>query len=135
MVSSLAFLSHQNKICTRIDIEGKQDQEDNWTKLGYTTLESGVNTNYQSRELRNVTMGGKLLRLLKFTFQQNYANHINIFNQIGLVALLVYGEKATVERDWIKGKEGNVVANLSDLDRETVMKLKNMEQIKREAID
>jgi centrosomal protein CEP104 len=55
-----------------------------------------VNTNYQSRELRNISLGGRLILLLKFTFHQNYSNHINIFNQIGLIALLVYGEKATV---------------------------------------
>ena len=96
MVKSLAFLSHQNKICTRIDIEGKESQEDGWGKLGYTTLDSGVNTNFQSRELRNVELGGRVLLLLKFTFHQNYSNHINIFNQVGLIALLVYGEKATV---------------------------------------
>jgi centrosomal protein CEP104 len=117
VVTNLAFLSHQNKICTRIDIEGKQDHEDSWSKLGYTTLESGVNTNYQSRELRNINLGGKVLRLMKFTFYQNYSNHINIFNQIGLIALLVYGEKATVEKEWVRGKEGAVVASLSDLDR------------------
>jgi centrosomal protein CEP104 len=104
VVNSLAFLSHQNKICTRIDIEGKEDQDESWVKLGYTTLESGVNANYQARELRNVTLGGRLLLLLKFTFHQNYTNPINIFNQIGLIALLVYGEKATVEKEWVKSK-------------------------------
>ncbi len=41
---------------------------------------------------------------MKFTFNQNYANQINIFNQIGLIALLIYGEKATVERDIVRGK-------------------------------
>lgn len=76
-------------------------------------------------------MGGRLVKIIKFTFHQNYTNHINIFNQIGLIALLVYGEKATVERQWVKGKEGNVIANLSDLDRQTIMKLKNLEQIKK----
>jgi centrosomal protein CEP104 len=131
----LAFLSHQNKICTRIDIEGKEDQDEAWTRMGYTTLESGVTTNYQSRELRNVNLGGRVILLMKFTFHQNYTNHINIFNQIGLIALLVYGEKATVERNLLKGKEGTVLASLSDLDKETIMKLKNLEQLKREAIE
>lgn len=71
-------------------------------------------------------MGGRLLLLLKFTFYQNYANHINIFNQIGIIALLVYGEKATVERNMVRNKEGNVVASLNELDRETILKLKNL---------
>lgn len=58
-----------------------------------------------------------MLLVLKFTFHQNYTNQINIFNQIGLIALLVYGEKANVERDFVKGREGNIIANMSDLDR------------------
>lgn len=94
-----------------------------------------MTTNYQSRELRNVNLGGRVLLLLKFTFHQNYSNHINIFNQIGLIALLVYGEKASVEKDLVRGKEGFVLASLSDLDRETILKLKNLEQMKKEAID
>ena len=77
-----------------------------------------------------MNLGGRMLLLLKFTFHQNYANHINIFNQIGIIALLVYGEKVTVQRNMIRNKEGNVVANLSDLDRETILKLKNLEQMK-----
>jgi len=67
-----------------------------------------------------------LLLLLKFTFHQNYANHINIFNQIGIIALLVYGEKATVERKMVRNKDGNVVVSLNELDRETILKLKNL---------
>lgn len=58
-----------------------------------------------------------MLLLLKFTFHQNYANHINIFNQIGIIALLVYGEKATVERNIVRNKEGKVVVSLNELDR------------------
>ncbi len=72
---------------------------------------------------------------MKFTFNQNYANQINIFNQIGLIALLIYGEKATVERDIVRGKQGVVIASLSDLDRQTILKLKNLQQIKKEAIE
>jgi hypothetical protein len=71
-----------------------------------------------------------MLILLKFTFYQNYTNHINIFNQIGIVALLVYGEKATVERNMVRNKEGNTIASLNELDRETILKLKNLEQLK-----
>lgn len=67
-----------------------------------------------------------MLLLLKFTFHQNYANHINIFNQIGIIALLVYGEKATVERKMVRNKDGNVVVSLNELDRETILKLKNL---------
>jgi centrosomal protein CEP104 len=48
-VNNLTFLSHQNKICTKIEIEVKEDHDDNWTRLGYTTLQSGLNTGYQSR--------------------------------------------------------------------------------------
>ena len=116
-MTNLSFLSHQNKICTKIDIEGKEDHDQNWSRLGYTTLESGINNNYQSRELRNISLGGKVLQLLKFTFHQNYANTINIFNQIGLIALMVYGEKVNVEREIVRDKEGGVVASLSELDR------------------
>lgn len=134
-VSNVSFLSHQNKICTKIEMEGKEDHEDGWVRLGYTTLESGANTNYQSRELRNVSLGGRPLLLLRFTFHQNYANHINIFNQVGLIALLVYGEKAAIDKELVRSKDGNVLANLSDLDRETVMKLRTLEQLKQEAAD
>lgn len=32
-VNNLTLLSHQNKICTKIEIEAKEDHEDDWTKL------------------------------------------------------------------------------------------------------
>jgi hypothetical protein len=67
-----------------------------------------------------------VLLILKFTFHQNYVNNINIFNQVGIIALLVYGEKATVERDMVRNKQGNVIVMLSDVDRETIMKMKNL---------
>ncbi len=67
-----------------------------------------------------------MLLILKFTFHQNYVNNINIFNQVGIIALLVYGEKATVERDMVRNKQGNVIVMLSDVDRETIMKMKNL---------
>lgn len=35
----------------------------------------------------------------------------------------------------LRNKEGDVLANLSDLDRETIMKLKTLEQMKQDAAD
>jgi hypothetical protein len=64
--------------------------------------------------------------VFRFTFHQNYANNINIFNQIGIIALIIYGDKLQVERNSVRNQEGALIGMLSDLDKETILKLKNL---------
>ncbi len=93
-VDNISILSHQNKISTKIVIESRSDHDDEWSRLGYTALNSNINTNYQARELRRIDLKEKLVLMLRFTLHSNYVNNMNIFNQVGIISLLVYGDRA-----------------------------------------
>jgi hypothetical protein len=64
-----------------------------------------------------VVLNGRPVLVFRFTFHQNYANNINIFNQIGIIALIIYGDKLKVERNSVRNQEGALIGMLSDLDK------------------
>ncbi len=86
-------MGHQSKIATKIEIETKIDESKDWKKLGYVSLTSNENTNFQARELRSANLNGISAYLIKFTLRVNHVNSHNVFNQVGLISLSVYGDK------------------------------------------
>ena len=48
-------------------IHNKLDVNKDWHKLGYLSLESNVNSNFQARELKTVNLNDKPTLMLKFT--------------------------------------------------------------------
>lgn len=93
VVKQISILSHQSKIATKIVIHSRLDSEKEWTRLGYLSLESNVNSNYQARELKTVNVHDKASLYLRFSFEANYVNNHNIFNQVGVISLCVFGDK------------------------------------------
>jgi len=65
--------------------------------------------------------------LIKFTFRVNHVNSQNIFNQVGLISLGVYGDKM-VESNFIAppqmGQDQRQVGNTLEFDKQTITKLK-----------
>lgn len=93
IVKQISILSHQSKISTKIVIHNKLDINKEWNRLGYLTLESNVNSNYQSRELKTVNVHDKPSQFIRFSFEANYVNNHNLFNQVGVISLCIFGDQ------------------------------------------
>jgi hypothetical protein len=65
--------------------------------------------------------------LVKFTFRTNHVNSQNIFNQVGLISLGVYGDKM-VESNFTApsqmGQDQRQPSNTLEFDKQTMAKLK-----------
>lgn len=84
IIKQISVLSHQSKISTKLVIHSKLEQNKEWSRLGYLSLESNVNSNYLARELKTVNIHDKPSLFLRFSFESNYVNNHNIFNQVGV---------------------------------------------------
>lgn len=94
-------------------------------------MESNVNTNYQSRELKTVNIRDTHSQFLKFTMEANYVNNHNLFNQVGLISVCAFGDKLGFTEDDEKPTKGNQ----AEFDKNTMAKLKSLESDKKKAID
>lgn len=81
-----------------------------------------MNSNYQARELKTVNVHDKPTLLLRFSFEANYVNNHNIFNQVGVISLCVFGDKLTGGDD---GEKPNT-PNMAEFDKNTIAKLKHL---------
>lgn len=131
ILKQISVLSHQSKITTKIIIQTKVTADGDWSRLGYISLDSNASTNYQSRELKTVNVKSIHSQFLKFTIESNYVNNHNLFNQVGIISLCVYGDslREQEEKPQTKGNFG------MDLDKNTMNKLKQLEIEKKQAID
>ncbi|CAG8595874.1 13898_t:CDS:10, partial [Funneliformis caledonium] len=62
-------------------------------RLGYCALDNNERANYKARELKSVRLDteGEYIRLVA---RRCYANHLNQYNQVGIVGITVMGEPA-----------------------------------------
>ncbi|RIA83627.1 hypothetical protein C1645_785930 [Glomus cerebriforme] len=62
-------------------------------RLGYCALDSNERANYKARELKSVRLDteGEYIRLVA---RRCYSNHLNQYNQVGIVGITVMGEPA-----------------------------------------
>ncbi|CAB1118634.1 unnamed protein product [Ectocarpus sp. CCAP 1310/34] len=94
-VSQVQILSHQSKIATQIELfvgHGDSYESAHFRRLGYLSLNSNERSKYQARELKSVYVNapGQYLRML---VHKCYINEVNLFNQVGIVAVNLLGEK------------------------------------------
>ncbi|CAM9367201.1 unnamed protein product, partial [Hapterophycus canaliculatus] len=94
-VSQVQILSHQSKIATQIELfvgHGDSYESAHFRRLGYLSLDSNERSKYQARELKSVYVDapGQYLRML---VHKCYINEVNLFNQVGIVAVNLLGEK------------------------------------------
>jgi centrosomal protein CEP104 len=93
-LQSLQYLSHQCKISSKVEVHialaGETSQNPVFKKLGYFTLSNNENSNFQSRELKTVYVDCPA-QFVKFVFLAPYANSLNFFNQVGVIALSFFG--------------------------------------------
>ncbi|KAG5188043.1 hypothetical protein JKP88DRAFT_269553 [Tribonema minus] len=95
-LAQVQILSHQSKIATQIELfigRGSDYEAAQWRRLGYLSLNSNERSKYMARELKSVYIDatGDFLRLM---VHRCYINELNLFNQVGIVALNLLGDPA-----------------------------------------
>ncbi|ORZ26051.1 hypothetical protein BCR42DRAFT_401487 [Absidia repens] len=106
-IAKIQLLSHHYKIATKIDIyigllkessENLSQQSDDdddtlieFTRLGYICFDNNARTQFRARELKSIKINadGEYIRLV---VRNNHQNRLNIYNQVGLLALNVLGQ-------------------------------------------
>lgn len=92
-LTQVQLLSHQSKIASKVEIfigQGSSYRSAEFKRLGYLSLDSNEKSQYQARELKTVYIDytGSYLRLV---IHRNYVNKLNLFNQVGIVAVNLIG--------------------------------------------
>lgn len=97
-IKKIQLFSHQSKIATTIDLYvgsnaggGDDAVPDNMRRLGYLSLDNNQRSNYMARELKSVYINAQG-QFLKLVIQNCHINNVNMFEQVGLIAINVVGE-------------------------------------------
>lgn len=99
-ISSMQLLSHQSKISSKIDILVAKGPRGNWDgdagslhfkKIGYFMLSNNESSNFQSRELKTVYIDSDAT-FLKLILRKPHMNSVNLFNQVGIIAVIFFGK-------------------------------------------
>lgn len=151
-ISQVQILSHQYKIATKVEIfigNGADYQSAVFKRLGYLSLDNNERSNFQARELKTVYID-HVGRFMKLSIHSCYLNKLNLFNQVGIVAVNLlgsddinaapkpqYNEPAQSKQPELKSENSNSLNELSvemDLDPETASKLRLLSDAKARAI-
>ncbi|KDO24264.1 hypothetical protein SPRG_22253 [Saprolegnia parasitica CBS 223.65] len=92
-VSKCQVLVHQTKIPSRIDVQIKPRLDAAFALLGYVALDSNVATQYNARELKTILID-RDVAYLKLVLRSCHRNRLNVFDQVGLVSVVLYGQTA-----------------------------------------
>ena len=101
-LNQLQILSHQSKISTKVEIylgRGDSYHSATFKRLGYLSLDNNERSSYQARELKTVFID-KVGKFLKLIVNENHVNKLNIYNQVGIVALSVMGNDDSVSNEY-----------------------------------
>jgi centrosomal protein CEP104 len=97
ILKKVQLLSHQYLIASKIEfyIGDCSDSEINYqtakyTRLGYIELSSNDRTDFKARELKSVHVDAEGT-FLKLVIHKNFVNRLNLYNQVGLIAVNVIG--------------------------------------------
>jgi len=121
-VTQIQLLSHQSKIASKVEIWVGLDQANTlkhdentyqaiaWKRLGYLSLDKNERSNWKARELKSVYINA-VANYVRFSLQEPHINSINLFSQVGVVALSVLGKvneayARSTDRDEILSSNG-----------------------------
>ncbi|XP_041377426.1 centrosomal protein of 104 kDa-like [Gigantopelta aegis] len=99
-IRKIQLLSHQFLIATKIeffvgdvpDLTPLSLDNVRYTRLGYVSLSDNEKTGYKARELKSVHVDAVGL-FLKLNIHKNHINRHNLYNQVGIVAINVIGDR------------------------------------------
>lgn len=148
-IKQLQFLSHQCRISSKIELftftperpsSLPSIQDIPFKRLGYMSLDSNEKSGFQARELKSVYLDSACL-FLKITLNKCHVNSVNLFNQVGLIAINALGEETGgAEEQGYQGRpqrakyEGNFEQDL-EFDSATSERLRALQAAKQKAID
>ena len=95
----LQVLSHQYKIASKLELfvgtcpDGDKIsyQKCKWKRLGYLSLDNNERSSWQARELKSVQLDA-YGRFLKIVAHSCHTNKLNMYSQIGLIAINLIGD-------------------------------------------
>jgi centrosomal protein CEP104 len=98
----LQVLSHQYKIASKLELfvgtcpDGDKVSYQNckWKRLGYLSLDSNERSSWQARELKSVQLDA-YGRFLKVVAHSCHTNKLNMYSQIGIIAINLIGDSAS----------------------------------------
>ena len=102
-ISLVQLLSHQHKIATRVELftgSGSDYMSAQFTRLGYLSLDSNEKSGFKARELKSVYLKARG-QFLKLLLHRCYANPLNLFSQVGLIAINALGQPAAAIADLV----------------------------------
>ncbi|KAG2484841.1 hypothetical protein HYH03_016407 [Edaphochlamys debaryana] len=99
-VQQIQILSHEYKIATRVEVfvgapANPADTDPNacvFKRLGYLSFDSNERSNHQARELKSVHVNVSAF-LVRLVIHRCHVNKLNIYNQVGIIALNLIGER------------------------------------------
>lgn len=146
-LTQVQILSHQSKIATKIEIfvgTGADYHSAHFSRLGYLSLDSNERSNYQARELKTVYVDqpGNFVR---FLVHRNFVNKLNMYNQVGIVAVnfsgleddgidFTSGQKSVDKRVAMSKNPLNDLSIDMNLDPQTASKLRLLSEAKSRAV-
>lgn len=143
-IKQIQFLSHQSKISSKIELFAfmpnlnavMPNTDFKWKKLGYLSLDANERSNFQARELKSVFLDAPAL-YIKVVFHKCHVNKYNLFNQVGLIALSVYGEPISsdpLDKPTKADVKFDKMEYMTQFDQFTLERLKELEQAKERAV-
>ncbi|KAL4094416.1 hypothetical protein PRIC1_010077 [Phytophthora ramorum] len=95
-ITQVQLLSHQTHIATKMELFvskqlGFEGEATRFSRLGFLTLKSNVESRYLARELKSVHIDQEAA-LIKLRIHACHANEHNLYNQVGIMAINVCGE-------------------------------------------
>ena len=99
-IQQIQILAHEYKIPTKVEVHvgtpapGDPDaRRCSFKRLGYLSFDSNRRSNFQARELKSVMLN-TVAQAVKLVPHRCHVNSLNIYNQVGIVALNIIGERA-----------------------------------------
>ena len=104
-VRKLQILSHQYLIARKIELyigtcrpgTVPSYQSASFSRLGYISFDANEKTTFKARELKSVHLDCEGV-YVKLVCQKNHVNKLNIFNQVGVVAVNILGEFSSQDK-------------------------------------
>lgn len=99
-IRKLQILSHQFMISSKVEVliskvpSGQSPSllTSKFQRLGYVGLSNNENTDFKARELKSIHLDAEG-HFVKLVLHKNHVNKYNIYNQVGLVAVNVIGDR------------------------------------------
>jgi len=91
-IQQIQILSHEYKIATKLELYvGNDSGRAPMRRLGHLSFDSNERSGHQARELKSVHVN-TTATVFKLVVQRCHINKLNIYNQVGIVALNLIGE-------------------------------------------